>query len=87
MRDTDPEAAMIDKFATTLAAISKAMYSGTPTVQEYDGMAAANSALEEFELLHEGHRLAKDRLVSDELTVTRCFDCGTEFRQHYTQHE
>ena len=35
-RDTDPVASMIDKFASTFAAISNAVQSGAPAVQEYD---------------------------------------------------
>jgi len=55
-----------------------------PVVKTYEGMDAANHALEQFEREHSGHRRVQE-LVSDNLIITRCLDCDVEFREHYTR--
>ena len=50
----------------------------------YEGMEAANEAQLQFERKHAGHRTIQQPSENLNTIVTRCIDCGEEFREYFT---
>jgi hypothetical protein len=82
MRDSDPMAEMVNKFAASFEALRHPGDS-LPVVTFYEGMEATSSAMLQFQRDHAGHNTSSG--PSGNLIVTRCFDCNKEFVEDFTQ--
>jgi len=80
MLEKDRRGEMVDKFAATF----EALRSGSPERRVYEGMEAAAEGLSRFEREHFGHR-QRQAMIGDDVIVTKCLDCDSEFREYYSQ--